>query len=485
MPRIVLALLVLVLTGGCSPTISLFGETAAQPLKEHVLEGKGAGKVLVIAVQGFIGAGSRPGLLRSRPSLLREVTAMLHKAAKDASVKAVVLAIDSPGGSVADTDMLYQELAAFKVERKAAVVAQAMSVTASGGYYLALAADEIQATPASVVGSVGTVFISPKVYGLMDKIGVEAEITKSGLYKDMGSPFRASTDEERRMTQDMIDSMNARFLELVAARRGLDRDRLAQVAKAGVFTGSQAVELGLADRVGFLKDALARAKSLAGLPAEAKVVAYRRQTYHDDTYFNTASGEWGPDAPKLLDLGVAQLGLPAQAGFYWLWPSGRGKRPMIPDSPLRPSALVRGLPQRAHPGGQARPGAGRGLRRRPQRPVPSGPGSPSPHGGPLPGVPGTGRHAAPGHRGAERPGPVRGLRAPGPGDSRAAGLRLRKPGRSPGAALPAQAPGAGAQGSPQARGNLPVRNLSRGAPGLGQAHQSRPPAGQGRVKALV
>lgn len=314
---------VLFAAGGCSPTISLFGDTAAKPFKEHVLEGTGPGKVLLVPVHGFIAAGSRPGLLASKPGVVREVSAMLAKAAKDPAIKAVVLAVDSPGGTVADTDMLYQEIAAFKTRRTVAVVAQAMSVAASGGYYLALAADEIQATPASVVGSVGTVFISPKVHGLMDKIGLEAEVAKSGPLKDMGSPFRASTEEERRLTQGIIEQMSAQFLDLVASRRHLDAARLAEVARAGVYTGRQALELGLVDRLGYLKDTLDRAKTLAGLAKEAKVVAYRRQTYHDDSPYNTASAEWGPDSPRLVDLGLDRL-TGFQAGFYWLWPPAAG-----------------------------------------------------------------------------------------------------------------------------------------------------------------
>jgi len=316
------------LAGGCHPRITLLGDTAADPLKEYVLEGRraglgsgpGSGKVLVIPIRGFIGLGAHQGLLRSRPGVVQEVTAMLRKARKDTSVKAVVLAIDSPGGAVADTDMLYRELMDFKAASGAKIVAQAMTVTASGGYYLALSADDIAATPASVVGSVGTVFISPKVAGLMGKIGVEAEVTKSGALKDMGSPFRPSTEEERRLAQEMIDQMNAMFQGLLARTRTLDAARLAEVARAGVYTGQGALDMGLVDRLGYLPDALARARELAGLPKDAAVVVYRRSKYHDDTYYNSASGEWGGDSPRMLDLGLDNLGLGMRAGFYFLWP---------------------------------------------------------------------------------------------------------------------------------------------------------------------
>jgi protease-4 len=302
--------------------VSLFGDPASASLTQSLLEGSGSAKVLVLPVNGFIGLGPRQGFLSSRPGTVQEATAILRKAAKDKDVKALVLLIDSPGGTVAGTDMLFREIEAYKASSHVKVVAQAMTVCASGGYFLALAADEIQATPASVVGSVGTLFISPKLAGLMEKIGVEAEVTKSGSLKDMGSPFRASTEEERRITQDMIGQMNAMFLELLASKRKLTNPQKDEAAKAGVYAGGKAVELGLVDRLGYPRDALARAKGLAGLPENAKVVVYRRSKFQDDTYYNTATAEWGGEGSKALgvNIGLESLGMPVDAGFYYLWP---------------------------------------------------------------------------------------------------------------------------------------------------------------------
>lgn len=321
--RIVLILaLILAMGAGCSPRVSLFGDPATASLTQSVLEGSGAGKVLVLPVSGFIASGARQGLLSSRPGAVQEATAILRKAAKDKDVKALVLLIDSPGGTVAGTDMLFREIEAYKAATHVKVVAQAMTVCASGGYFLALAGDEILATPASVVGSVGTLFISPKLAGLMGKIGVEAEVTKSGALKDMGSPFRASTEEERRITQEMIDQMNAMFLDLLASKRHLSKPQKDEAARAGVYAGGQALEHGLVDRLGYPRDALARAKALAGLADNAKVVVYRRSKYKDDTYYNAATAEWGGDGAKTLgvNFGLETLGMPVDAGFYYLWP---------------------------------------------------------------------------------------------------------------------------------------------------------------------
>lgn len=318
----VLAVLLCVQALGCSPRLSVFGDTAADPLKQYTLEGAGHGKVLALPISGFIGLGERQGIVSTRPSLVREVSAVLRKAAKDKDIKAVVLLIDSPGGTVAATDMLYREIEAYRQKAKVKTVALAMTVCASGGYYLALGADEIMAAPASIVGSVGTLFISPKLAGLMGKIGVEAEVTKSGDLKDMGSPFRPSTDEEKRLTQAMIDQMNAMFLELLAARRSLSPAQAADVARAGVFAGAAAVKAGLVDRLGQPRDAIARAKALAGLKEDAKVVVYRRQKFADDTFYNAATGEWGGGEGKSfgVNLSLESLGMPMEAGLYYLWP---------------------------------------------------------------------------------------------------------------------------------------------------------------------
>ncbi|GFK92486.1 Putative signal peptide peptidase SppA [Fundidesulfovibrio magnetotacticus] len=305
---------------GCSPRFSLMGQAGQDPLKQYDLEGKGRGKVLALWVTGFIGAGSRQGLLGSRPGALQEAAAVLRKAREDREIKALVLFVDSPGGTVAGSDLLLGEIEAFKAATGAKVVAQALTVCASGGYYAALGADEIQALPSSLVGSVGTVFITPKLAGLMGKIGVEAEVAKSGDLKDMGSPFRPSTEEERRLAAELTEQLNRGFLALLDARRSLAPAARAEVARAGVYSGSRALELGLVDRLGHPADAVARARTLAGLPPDARLVAYRRQKVHDDTLYNTATADYGADAPRSLVPDLSSMGLPLEAGCYYLWP---------------------------------------------------------------------------------------------------------------------------------------------------------------------
>ena len=321
--RILVALcLAVLLAWACAPRLKLFTDSA-DPLQEFVLEGKAADKVLLLPVQGFIWDEPRQGLLRSRPSVVQEVVSQLKLAEKDERIKAVVLSIDSPGGTSTASDLLHHELSAFKARTGKKLVAAFMGLAASGGYYAALSADAIVACPTTVTGSVGVVFFRPRVVGLMDKVGVEVEVSKSGRNKDMGSPLRTPTDEERALMASMIKGLADRFLSLVKERRRIEGPALETVATARVFSAEEALGLGLIDRIGYLEDAVARARDLAGLPADARLVVYRRQAYPNDTTYNTLT-EADPARPALISLDAGWL-LPPRPGFYYVWPAAVGE----------------------------------------------------------------------------------------------------------------------------------------------------------------
>jgi protease-4 len=304
---------------GCSPRFSLFKDHR-DPLKEYTLEGKGDDRVLLLPVQGLITSHSEDRRFGgSRPSLVQEVVSQLDKAAKDSRVKAVLLKIDSPGGTTAASDLLFHEIERYKARTRAKVVTEMMTVAASGGYYAALASDRIMAMPMTVTGSVGTIFIEPKVYGLMDKLGVQAQVARSGRYKDMVSPLRQSTPEERQMVQDMIEESNGRFLGLVAERRGLSGERLDTVATARVFTARQALDAGLVDGIGYLDDAFAEAKKLAGLSGDARLIVYRRVEYPDDNPYNTHAGLPVEGGQPELRIELPDLLAVPRTGLYYLW----------------------------------------------------------------------------------------------------------------------------------------------------------------------
>jgi protease-4 len=314
-----LLLISLIFVGCTAPKIRLF-PSQADPLKEFILEGQADKKVLIIPVRGVISDVPREGFVSTRPSLLQEVVSQLRLAEKDKDVKAVLLKIDSPGGSVTASDILFNEIITFKKRTGAKVVVAMMGVAASGGYYISLPADFIMAHPTTLTGSVGVIFLRPRVTGLMDKIGVGVEVNKSGINKDMGSPYRPATAGEQEILQAMTDRLGVRFTDLVARYRQLDPAVTAEIASARVYLAAKALELGLVDEIGYLDQAVARAKKLAGLPEDARVVVYRRTEYPDDNIYNTSSRYGGGD------VSVISIDLPDSlnrfhTGFYYLWPA--------------------------------------------------------------------------------------------------------------------------------------------------------------------
>lgn len=301
--------------------MKLFSDYTA-PLQEYTLDGEGELKVAIIPVVGTIDSETESTWVGTRPSMVQEVVAHLGKAAADPDVKAVVLQIDSPGGTVTASDIIYREIEKFKSRSNARIVAAMMDVAASGGYYVASASDRIVAHPTTVTGSIGVIFIRPNIAGLMDKIGATAEINKSGTHKDMGSPFREPNEEEDKLFQEIIDEYYDRFVDIVAKHRGLDRETVIKVADGRVYTGLQARKAGLVDSVGYLSDAVLEAKNIAGLPRDARVVVYRRSPVSDDNAYNSATAQSGPATPKLIDLGLDPFTTIPRTGFYYIWLPG-------------------------------------------------------------------------------------------------------------------------------------------------------------------
>ena len=264
----------------------------------------------------------RKGLLSQRGGTVQDVVAQLRKAEKDHEIKALLLEINSPGGSITASDILYHEIMAFKERTNVKIVAAMMDVAASGGYYIALPADLIMAHPTTITGSVGVIFINPKVAGLMDKLGLGVEVNKSGTEKDIGSPFRPSTPEEQKIFQELTDKLGGKFLDLVARNRPMDPKDLAAISTARIYLAEEALQLKLIDRIGYLNEAISEAKALAGLPPEAKVVVYRRTKYADDTPYNTAVSHYQNSVGPLVDLNLPEIIPNLNPGFYYLWMPG-------------------------------------------------------------------------------------------------------------------------------------------------------------------
>jgi protease-4 len=317
-----LLLVTVLLTNGCGGLKIKIGAESREPLREYTLQGREKGKVLVIPVRGFISDIPRKDFLGERASTVQEVVSQLRLAEKDGEIKAVLLEINSPGGSTTASDILYHELIDFKQRTKTKIVAGLMDVAASGGYYIALTADQIVAHPTTITGSVGVIFITPKVTGLMDKLGLAVEVNKSGKEKDIGSPFRASTPEEQRIFQELTDKMGRRFLDLVATHRKMDQADLSAISTARIYLADEALQMKLIDHIGYLSDAVALAKELSGLSKEAKVVIYRRSEYSNDNLYNMSSSLHSGGSLSLLDLNLSEIIPTLSPGFYYLWAPG-------------------------------------------------------------------------------------------------------------------------------------------------------------------
>ena len=226
----------------------------------------GGPRIGVVEVKGEIGTG---GLARN--TVDAETTLkVIKRFSDDGDMKAVVVRIDSPGGAVAPSQEIYDELK--KLAEKKIVVCSMGNLAASGGFYIAMACPLIMAEPGTLTGSIGVVSMFPNVKGLAERFNVKLETVKSGKLKDVGNPFRDMTADERAYWQSLIDQVYGQFVAAVAESRELPEDDIRKIADGRVLTGQQAQDLGLIDEIGNFNDAVDTAKERAGLTGEPKLV---------------------------------------------------------------------------------------------------------------------------------------------------------------------------------------------------------------------
>ena len=316
--RVALALLVFVAGAGCS-VISIDLNPRIRPLEEETVDGSGAAKILLLDLSGLIQEDT-PSLSLTTPPprvpLLARVREELARAEKDDAVKALVVRINSPGGTITASDVVYREIREFKQRRKIPVVAAIMDVGASGGYYAALAADQIFAHPTTITGSIGVIMLTVNAQGLLEKVGVTPLAIKSGPLKDAGSPFRGLTDEERAVFQSVIDDMYGRFVRLVAESRKIPEARVRAFADGRIYTAEQARALGLVDQIGYLDEAVAAARQAASL-SQARVVMYHRPREYRANLYSASLPPTGADT--LMAQMASLLGGGPGARFLYLW----------------------------------------------------------------------------------------------------------------------------------------------------------------------
>ncbi len=190
---------------------------------------------------------------------------------KDSSVRAIVLRVDSPGGGVVPSQEIYNEVKKAKAVKK--VVVSMGSVAASGGYYISAPADRIVANPGTITGSIGVIMVVPNLKGLLEKVGIKTEVVKSGKNKDLASVFRGIGDEERQIIQGVMDDVHEQFIAAVAEGRKMEIEKTRKISDGRIFSGRQAIGVGLVDEIGDLDDAVKVAGKLAGIDGEPVVVS--------------------------------------------------------------------------------------------------------------------------------------------------------------------------------------------------------------------
>lgn len=201
----------------------------------------------------------------------------LKRFSENPSVKAIVLRIDSPGGGVVPSQEIYDAIRQVRSKTSKTVIASMGNVAASGGYYIAAATDRIVANPGTLTGSIGVIMETANVEGLLQKIGVEGVVIKSGKFKDVGSPLRKMSEEERGLMQAVMDDVHKQFIEAVAEGRAMELTEAQGLADGRIFTGRQAKDAKLVDELGNLDDAIQLAADAAGIEGEPKVVEPRRR----------------------------------------------------------------------------------------------------------------------------------------------------------------------------------------------------------------
>ncbi len=326
---ILLLVIFLQLAAGCGPATFVVGvapggrSLVATPIER---DGQlGSPHLLILDVTGVIANADRGGLLSAGDNPVARLAEGLRLAANDDRVAAVVLRLNTPGGTVTASDMMYREVQRFKQQTGKPVVAVMMDVAASGGYYLACAADHVVAYPSTVTGSIGVVFQTLSIKPALSRIGIEAEALVSGPNKAAGSPLETLEARQRDILQGLVDRFYADFLAVVRDnRKSIDPDTWDLVTDGRVFTGRRAYELGLVDSLGDIRDGLQQAKLLAHVKHADVFVVHRPLDYVSGPY---SQAPIPPSAQTQTQVNLLQINLDhalsaipgTDAGIYYLW----------------------------------------------------------------------------------------------------------------------------------------------------------------------
>jgi protease-4 len=252
---------------------------------------------------GWVG-GDKVALIRIEGIIIdsRETIEELRHYRDNPSVKAIVLRIDSPGGGVVPSQEIFSEVQKTRAEGKIKLVTSMGNVAASGGYYIAAATNKIVANPGTLTGSIGVIMEVPNLKGLLEKVGVQSLVIKSGRYKDMASPFRAMPEENRILLQSVLDDVHAQFIEAVAVGRAMKLEQVRVLADGRIFTGKQAQSVSLVDEIGDLHDAIKIAAELVGISGEPRVLETRKRFSWRDLIESFFPGEIASLVPSNIGM---------------------------------------------------------------------------------------------------------------------------------------------------------------------------------------
>jgi len=313
-----LVFLFILLLSGC---VNVSVISPITPLKQQVVEGKGHPKILLLNVSGFISERAESDRLKLQkvPSLVAEIRETLQQAERDGDIAGLIIKINSPGGTVSASDIIYHELINFKKRTQIPVYACITGLGTSGAYYIAAAADKVYSHPTAITGSIGVIALKFNIEELMTKIGIQDETIKSGDKKDIFSPFRPLTYEERTILQEVIDDLHSRFVDVVFEQRkeALPMQDLKDLADGRIYTAHSALKSHLIDHIGYMDDVITDMKKSLDLE-DARIVSYRRGKEYPGTIYSSSPAHGSSLMDLLGNYTDGYSPLPG-VSFLYLW----------------------------------------------------------------------------------------------------------------------------------------------------------------------
>ena len=288
-------------------------EDSSSKYSEELIQGKGRKKVVCIEAFGVISLAKTSSGFFQEPGLATRILKQIDEAEKDKNVIGILLIVDSPGGGVTASDIIYERLLKFKESKDGRkIVALFRDVAASGGYYISASADKIIAHRTTITGSIGVLLSSINIKGLSDKIGITDVTIKSGKYKDILNPFRETSPEEIKMLQNVVNDLFNRFVSIVSRSRGISTEDVRKFANGSIFSAPHALTLGLVDEIGDFDSAVEMLKELTGTK-KFKIVRYKKAM----AFFEMLMS--GMNVKPTIDLPFPERWKSQTPGFKYLW----------------------------------------------------------------------------------------------------------------------------------------------------------------------